>query len=180
MPLDHIDILKEGGIGVIPTDTLYGLVGQALSQVAVDRIYALKQRPPQKPCIILVSSIEDLEQFGVDLDMETHEILKELWPGPTSIILPIKADHLSYLDRGTHTLAFRLPDNIDLVKLLSLTGPLIAPSANPDSQPPAETIDQAQAYFGPHVDFYVDGGRRNGSPSRLIKLENGQMTVLRP
>ncbi len=180
MTLDHVHILKEGGVGVMPTDTLYGLVGRALNQIAVDRIYGLKQRAPEKPFIILVGSIGELAQFGVEFDEALNQFLDKEWPGPTSIILPITADQFGYLDRGTKTLAFRLPNDPDLVKLLQLTGPLAAPSANPEGQPPATTIDQARGYFDTQIDFYVDGGERNAKPSRLVRYDHGEIEVLRP
>jgi L-threonylcarbamoyladenylate synthase len=179
--LNHINILKQGGVGVLPTDTLYGLVGYALNRPAIERIYRLKQRTPDKPFIILVSSVDELAQFGVDLTDDLRSRLEQAWSTtPTSIIVPISAEIFDYLDRGTKTLAFRKPNNLELLELLSQTGPLAAPSANPEGALPALTIDEARNYFGDNVDFYVDGGRHETHPSRLIKLENGSVTVLRP
>lgn len=174
-----VEIIKKGGVGVIPTDTIYGLVGKALSRKTVKRVYKLKQRNPKKPSIILISKIDDLKLFRIKLDENTKKFLQKYWPGKVSVILPCSYKKFSCLHRGTKTLAFRLPDYPELVDLLKKTGPLIAPSANPESEEPAKTIREAKNYFGGKVDFYVDIGRLESLPSTLISVENGKVEVLR-
>ncbi|MEK7110338.1 MAG: L-threonylcarbamoyladenylate synthase [Patescibacteria group bacterium] len=173
------NILKRGGIGVLPTDTLYGVVGSALRRKTVERIYKLRKRNPKKPFIVLIGSMLDVRRFGVALDSQTLGVLRTLWPGPVSIILPVKTKKLAYLHRGTKTIAFRLPRPKALRRLLKKTGPLVAPSANPEGKPPALTVAEARAYFGENVDFYVAGGRRDVPPSTLIELRDGRVVVLR-
>lgn len=167
--------LAAGGVAVIPTDTLYGIVGQALNRDSVERIYKIKGRQPQKPFIILISNISQLAQF----DVQPVDQLGDYWPGPVSIILPCQRADLEYLHRGTGSLAFRLPAKADLRELIDITGPLVAPSANPEGQPPAETVEQAKNYFGDQIDTYLDGGNITGQPSRLIKIQDGQVETLR-
>lgn len=172
--------LREGGVGVIPTETLYGLVAAARSAAAVERVYHLKGRAPEKPCIILISSVDDLGEFDVSLTADQRTALDKYWPGAVSIVLSCGAKAPEYLHRGTHTLAFRLPNDEQLRAFVRESGPLIAPSANPEGQPPATTIAEARAYFGENVDFYIDGGMLSGAPSTLIALDaNGVATVLR-
>ncbi len=77
-----VDFLKKGKIGVMPTDTIYGLVGKALNKKTVERIYEVKKRKPEKPFIILISSLRDLKLFGV----KPEKILKKYWPGAASVI----------------------------------------------------------------------------------------------
>lgn len=176
-------MLGAGKIGVIPTDTIYGIVGQALNKDAVERIYSVRKRNPNKPMIILISSTKDLELFGINADEKLKTILSQFWPGKTSVILPIDNDYflkkLTYLHRGTKTLAFRLPKEKKLTKLISQTGPLVAPSANTEGLPPSTTIEEAKKYFGNQVDFYVDGGKIECPPSKLIKIEDGKIIELR-
>ncbi len=180
-----IKTLKNGGVGVLPTDTLYGLVGSALSKKAVERIYRLKKRSPQKPFIILIAGISDLQLFGVKLGSDTCQTLREtikgFWPGPVSIVLdcPNLSNLLSYLRPLNNTLAFRCPWDKWLHNLLKQTGPLVAPSANCEGEIPAENIEQAKRYFGEQVDFYFDGGILVGKPSTLIALKDGRIEVLR-
>lgn len=165
-----VEIIKKGGVGVIPTDTIYGLVGKALSEKTVRRIYQLKQRNPKKPSIILISKIDDLKLFRVKLDEDAKKFLQKYWPGKVSVILPCPHKKFSYLRRGTKTLAFRLPDYPELTDLLEKTGALIAPSANPEGKEPAKTIKEAKNYFGEKVDFYVDIGRLESLASTLVSI----------
>lgn len=187
-----IAALAAGGVGILPTDTIYGVVGSALSPEAVDRIYALKRRDRRKPLIVLIADIEDVERFGVVLSDRLRATLESYWPHsagalrderrgkPTSVILPLADDSFTHLDRGTDTLAFRLPDDEELRTLLREVGPLVAPSANVEGGAPARTIEEARRYFGGDVDFYVDGGVREGEPSAVIALDDdGGVEVVR-
>lgn len=171
--------LKKGGVGVIPTDTIYGIVGSALSRRAVNRIYRLRHRRPDKPMIILIGSIKDLGIFGISFGGRIRKMLMKFWPGKVSVILPCASKKFFYLHRGKKTLAFRVPAKGDLRKFLKRIGPLIAPSANPEGKPPARTVKEAQKYFGSKVDFYIDSGRLISRPSTLIALKNGKNSILR-
>lgn len=171
--------LKRGGVGILPTDTIYGLVGSALSKKAVARIYKLRKRNLKKPMIILIGSLRDLSIFGIRINRATKNLLKKFWPGKVSIILSCWSKKFSYLHRGTKSLAFRLPAKKDLVKLLKKTGPLVAPSANPEGLPPVKTIKEAKKYFGNRVDFYIDAGKLVSLPSTLIVIKNNAITIKR-
>ncbi len=176
----YVEILRNGGIGIIPTDTLYGIVGSALQQNTIERMYELKGRTVTKPFIILISSYEEIAPFGITLTEEMRSMLTTYWPGPVSIILPCPDATFSYLHRGNFSLAFRLPQKESLRELLCYSGPLAAPSANPEGLPPATTIAQAREYFGTRVDFYVDEGTIVGTPSKLITIDSqGDVMVLR-
>jgi L-threonylcarbamoyladenylate synthase len=168
-----IKILKNDGVGVIPTDTLYGLVGSAFSQKAINRIYKLKNRDKKKKLIILISSINDLKKFNVKHPYILQFVsMTKLWPGKNSIILPY--------GNGKNTLAFRLTKNKKLIEILKQTGPLVAPSANPEGLKPAENIIEAKKYFGDSIDFYLSGGSLKSKPSTLISInKKGEITALR-
>ncbi len=180
--------LIAGGVGVLPTDTIYGLVARALDSKAVERVYEVRRRRPDKPCIILIADAADLTLFGIKTDEAINGILKLVWPGPVSVVLPCEKSEFSYLHRGTKTLAFRLPANEQLQAILRKTGPLIAPSANPEGQKPAATIAEAKVYFEDTVDFYVPAKDLAtagvdeplvGAPSTVVAIENGKVVILR-
>jgi len=171
-------LLAKGLVGVIPTDTIYGIVGVAMNRSAVERIYTVKKRTPSKPCIILISSMDDIKQFGIQLSDDMRQQLSSFWPGPVSVIVDCNNPSLSYLHRDTHSLAFRLPAQQNLQDLITQTGPLVAPSANPEASDPAQTVDQAIEYFGDSVDFYVEGHTTN-KPSKIIKLTPQGIVVIR-
>jgi L-threonylcarbamoyladenylate synthase len=174
------NILIHDGVVVLPTDTLYGVCASALSKKAVERIYAIKGRDENKPFIILIDTIDQLKRFGIKLTKEQKTFLEHLWPNPVTVILPIASKKFAYLHRKTEALAFRIPKSPKLREFLKKTGPLVAPSANPQGEKPAETIREAKAYFGNTVNFYIAGGRKVGTPSTIIKLSHtGSYEIVR-
>ncbi len=173
-----IQRICKGNIGIIPTDTLYGICASADHPQSIEKIYQLKGRDHDKPLIILISNITQLDEFVSQSPLE-RKLASRYWPGPYSIVFPSYIEHLGYLHRGTKSLAFRLPDSPELTQLIDKTGPIVAPSANPQNKPPAQTIDQANDYFPHGIDFFVDGGRVNSPPSKLLKIENGRTIQLR-
>ncbi|HBV01709.1 MAG TPA: threonylcarbamoyl-AMP synthase [Candidatus Taylorbacteria bacterium] len=172
-------ILKNGGLAVIPTDTIYGVVARALDRKAVERLFAIRRKTPQKPFVILIDNISRLKEFGVTLDAKQKKFLSDVWPRKVSIIFPCAKRKFSYLHLKTNTLAFRLPKGEKLNTLLRKTGPLVAPSANPEGKKPAETIAEAKNYFGTRVDVYIGAGRLRGKPSTVISLVGSSPKVLR-
>jgi len=171
-------LLKEGAIGVIPTDTLYGICTSCFSKKSVEKVYKLKKRDPKKPCIILISSLQDLAKFEIKLTKKQKEILRKIWPARISVVLKCPSLKFSYLHRGSKTLAFRLPKKKFILNILEISGPLIAPSANLETKPPATTIYEARKYFKDTV-FYLDGGKIEEGPSTLIDLTKGKIEILR-
>lgn len=177
-PEQIVEMIKSGGIVVIPTDTLYGIVCSARSREAVEKLYILRGRVPKKPCIILVSDASGLEEFGITLSSIDQEALENVWPGKVSVVFDCPEERFAYLHRETGTIAFRVPDDEDLRSLLRQTGPLLAPSANPEGQPPARTVVEARVYFGEQVG-YVDGGFLDGPYSTVARLVDGKWEILR-
>ncbi|MEK7128594.1 MAG: L-threonylcarbamoyladenylate synthase [Patescibacteria group bacterium] len=171
-----ICLLKVGGVVIMPTDTLYGIVGRVDNFSTVERIYTARKRSPEKPCIILIGNTEDLKKFNIEIPEKEIFSAKE----PTSIILDCPEEKFTYLHRGTKTLAFRVPAQKDLQNLLKQTGPLVAPSANLEGLPPAQNIAEAKKYFGDAIDLYIDGGEIKSKASKVIRLhKNGSITMLR-
>lgn len=181
---DAAKIILKNGIGVIPTDTIYGIVCSALSKKAVSEVYRLRKRSTNKPVIVLIGSLLDLKKFGVVLNPIGYKLLAKLWPGPVSVILQMangkeQMAKFKYLHCGKKAIAFRVPATATLRRFLSRTGPLIAPSANFEGKPPAKTIKEAQKYFGDKIAFYIDGGKLKSKPSTLIFIKDGKVSIIR-
>ncbi len=174
-----IQSLINGGIGVIPTDTIYGIVGSALNQDVVAKIYRLRKRNLKKPLIVLINDFSDLLKFGIKLNPEQETTLMQIWPGPISVILPCAKKSLEYLHRGTKSLAVRMPKTKTLRAILAQAGPLVAPSANFEGQAPATTVAEAKRYFKDSIDFYEDGGKKKIVPSTIIKFNKDKVEVVR-
>lgn len=171
-----IDVLRQGGVAVLRTDTLYGIVCLADSEQAVAHIYNLKHRADTKSPILLIADQSQLYDKPIDSIAETLSIT---WPGPYSIILPSERAP-SWVTRHNDSVAYRVPALDNLRYLLKQTGPLIAPSANTEGNPPATTIEEAIDYFGDHVDIYVDGGEvTDTKPSSLLRFSGNHFERLR-
>lgn len=171
-----IDLLSKGKVGVIPTDTIYGLATLASNEEGVTRLYGLKKRD-KKLGTFIAADIEQL--FSLGLSEPALRAVAHLWPNPVSVVIPTHKGW-EYLDLGKGSLAVRIPREARLRTLLQQTGPLVTSSANLFDQPPSNTIQEAQAYFGEAVDFYVDGGDLSGRPpSTIARFLGIRLEVLR-
>lgn len=172
--IDPAKLLKPGAVGVIPTDTVYGVVARAVDEAAVARLYKLKQRE-HKPGTIIAASIDQLVELGIK--RRYLKAVEQFWPGAVSVEIP---HSITYLNQGTGRQAFRIPDDVELLKLLEQTGPLQTTSANQPGEPPATTVGEAQKYFGEQVDFYDNGGDLSDrQPSTIIKIVDDAIEVIR-
>lgn len=172
-----VALLQSGKVGVLPTDTIYGLATLANNPGAAMRLYALKDRE-QKPGTVIAASPQQLIELGLEASI-VHKV-EHLWPNPVSIVLPAP-ESLDFLDQNVGSLAVRIPKDEQVRQLLERTGPLVTSSANHPSEPPANNLAEAQAYFQAAVDFYVDGGDRSGQPaSTVVRLNpDGSFKTLR-
>ncbi len=170
-------IINDGMVGIIPTDTIYGLAGAASSEPAISKMYSLKKRKRQ-PGTIIASSIKQLEVLG--FSREDLKLMTKFWPGPISFVLNAEGV-ASYIKKDLNSLAVRIPNSSELLDLLSKTGPLMTTSANPPSTPSATNIEMAKEYFGDSVNFYVDGGElSNREPSTIIGFDGtGKIQIFR-
>lgn len=174
--LQSSEVLEaSSAVVVVPTDTIYGLAARAADKTAVDRLYALKNRE-QKPGTVIAADIDQLVSLGIPRRYLVP--LASYWPNPISIVVPT-APGLEYLDLGKFSLAVRIPANKTVHDLLLKTGPLLTSSANHPGEAPAETVAQAQEYFGDQVDVYVDGGTISGEASTVIRVVDDAVEVLR-
>lgn len=171
------NLRTDGAIGVIPTDTVYGLVARATDRRAVERLYEAKSRE-DKPGTLVAADISQLEELGLK-----HRYLKaveDFWPGAISVIIPCGDPSLTYLHRGKMSLAVRIPDSKELRMFLQETGPLLTTSANHPGEPPATTAASAKEYFGDAVDFYADGGDLSDhEPSTIIRIVDDAIEIVR-
>ena len=169
-------VLKNGGLAILPTDTVYGVVTQFSNHESVKRLYALKNRQ-SKPGTIIVASVQQLIEIGVE--QQYIDRASDYLARPISVVMPVGDSHL-YVHQGSNSLAFRVVDDPEIAKLLLLTGPLLTSSANSPGDPVATTINQAQDYFGDAIDLYIDGGEiADRLASTVILVDENGVTLLR-
>lgn len=172
-----ISLIDSGAIGVIPTDTVYGLVAKASNEQAVTRLYQTKRRE-LPPGTMISSSIRAFAELG--FNQEQLELSYQYWPASISIVLDA-LNAPAYLKQNRQALPLRIPDAPALSSLLDKTGPLMTTSANAPKQPTSTSVQMAIDYFGDEVDFYVDGGDLSGRPpSTIIGIEpSGEIVIYR-
>lgn len=169
-------LLRSGGVGLLPTDTIYGLSCLALDVKAVERLCELKKRDKKKPFIILISGSRMLDRLSIRVGLA--QIVAPFWPGAVSVVFPAP-NAPDWLHRGTGALAVRWPDHNELNRLIDKVGPIISTSANLQGQPAVRTAEAAQRLFGTSLDFYVDTGKLYNPPSTLAIIKKGKLQVVR-
>jgi L-threonylcarbamoyladenylate synthase len=169
-------LLKQGGAGLLPTDTIYGLSCRALDERAVERLHKLKERDSNKPFIVLISDIKMLDLLSIS--KEQASVIKKYWPGALSLEFQTPSAP-KWLHRGLYHFAIRMPDYPELRKLIDQVGPIVSTSANLQGEPPFNSVDKARQVFGGKLDFYVDVGELNNPASTLAVIKDGLLVVER-
>lgn len=176
------DVLRNGGVVAIPTETVYGLAARINSDVALQSIFQLKGRPADNPLIVHVSSTTEALTVVAPSAHEQLERLAQLfWPGPLTLVLP-KADGISLIiTGGLQTVAVRMPEHPIARFIIEACGsPLAAPSANRSGRPSPTTAEHVEADLGPEV-LIIDGGPCSvGLESTVVRVMPHKLIVLRP
>jgi L-threonylcarbamoyladenylate synthase len=174
--------LKAGGLVAVPTETVYGLAGDATSRAACLRIFAAKGRPSNDPLIVHVTSLRDLRRVALP-NPAALKLARKFWPGPLTIVLP-KTDAVpDEATAGLPSVAVRMPSHPLFRRLILLAGtPLAAPSANPFGYVSPTTADHVRAGLGSRIRHILDGGpSRIGLESTIVDLRNpARPALLRP
>ena len=154
------EILRAGGLVSFPTETVYGLGGDATNDRAVAHIYEAKGRPSFNPLIVHLPSIDAVEEYAV-LEGPARDLAQAFWPGPLTLVLPLKSNSgLSHLvSAGLSTVAIRVPEHPLARRLLEETArPIAAPSANPSGRISPSTADHVVEGLGGRIEAVLDGG----------------------
>ncbi len=175
------EILREGGLAAFPTETVYGLGGNALDESASHRIYAAKGRPSDNPLIVHIAKPSDAEQYAVTGELY-GKLAKAFMPGPLTVVLP-KRENIPYsVTGGLDTVGIRCPGHPVARELIRLAGiPIAAPSANISGRPSPTAARHCIDDLYSRVDCIIDGGDSEvGLESTIVKIEGEALTVLRP
>jgi L-threonylcarbamoyladenylate synthase len=175
-------ILRSGGLVVFPTETVYGLGGNALDPAAIRKIYALKDRPATSPLIVHVASIEQARELAAEWSTEAERLARQYWPGPLTLVVPKRSIIPDDATAGLPTVGLRMPRHPVALALLREAGvPIAAPSANRFTQLSPTTAQHARDAFGDATPFLLDGGPCEiGLESTVIAVTKGGLEVLRP
>jgi L-threonylcarbamoyladenylate synthase len=173
--------IRAGGVAVFPADTVYGLACDPESQKAVERVYALKGRAPDKPAAVMFFDRDRALATLPELQARTRDALRRLTPGPVTLLLPNpRRRYPLACGPDPDTLGLRVPD---LPRLSTIAVPVLQSSANHAGGPDARRLDDVPADIRRRADLVLDGGELPGTPSTVIDLrryeDNGEWTVVR-
>lgn len=175
-------ILARGGIVAVPTETVYGLAGDATNGAAVARIFEAKRRPHFNPLIAHVADMAMAERLA-EFDPVSRRLAAAFWPGPLTLVLPLKANSPIHplVTAGLPTVALRMPGGFAHELIAAFGRPLAAPSANSSGRITATTAEAVAADLGDRLELIVDGGATPvGLESTIVKAEASGVRVLRP
>jgi L-threonylcarbamoyladenylate synthase len=174
-------LLEQGNVVGIPTETVYGLAGNALNPDAVLTIFRVKNRPSFDPLIVHTDSVEKVKQFVTDIPEAARQLAETFWPGPLTLLLPKQPIIPDLITSGLPNVAVRIPNHpLTLDLLRSLEFPLAAPSANPFGYISPTTAQHVADQLGNQVPYILDGGASNiGLESTIVGFEEGKPTVYR-
>jgi L-threonylcarbamoyladenylate synthase len=176
-----VQLLEEGKLVAIPTETVYGLAANALDTTAVAGIFRAKNRPTFDPLIIHVHSIEKAKEYVTKFPPELEKLSKTYWPGPLTLLLPKKNVVPDLVTSGLNNVAVRIPNHLLTLELLKqLDFPLAAPSANPFGYISPTKPEHVNKQLGSEVDYILDGGSCSvGIESTIVGMENERICVYR-
>lgn len=175
-------IIKDGGLVAIPTETVYGLGANGLSETAVAQIFAAKGRPQDNPLILHVADVTEIEKFCKDIPQSAYDLAEAFWPGPLTMVLPARNTVPKCTTAGLPTVAVRCPDCDVTRQIIRLSGvPIAAPSANISGKPSTTTAQHVLHDHEGKIPLIVDGGAcRVGVESTIVDLTEDRPRLLRP
>ena len=172
-------VLRTGGVVVLPTDTVYGLAAAADRSDAVARLFRLKGRAADVPVAVLCADAAQALALADSVRPAAARLSARHWPGPLTIVLPRRRDLAWELGEPSATIGVRCPDH-DLVRsIAALAGPLATTSANRHGSPTAPSAVEAAASLAGPVDLVIDGGPLEGTPSTVVDCTGDRPVVLR-
>jgi L-threonylcarbamoyladenylate synthase len=180
--LKAAEILKQGGLVSFPTETVYGLGGNALDPKAVARIFEAKARPSFDPLITHIAELEMLDRIADIKNPKVFDIIERFWPGSLTLIVPKKDIIPHIVTSGLETMAVRMPDHPTALELIKAsTGAIAAPSANPFGYLSPTTAKHVDDPLGDKVEMVLDGGTcRVGVESTVLDMTGKRPIILRP
>jgi L-threonylcarbamoyladenylate synthase len=173
--------LAAGELVILPTDTVYGLAARADMPEAVKAVFAVKGRDAAKALVVMVSSLEEAMGITAAEHREPLRRLGTLWPGPLTLVVKTGgAAWSASVAPGSKTLGMRVPDDLFLLRLMEITGPLVVTSANPAGKRAPDSFGEIDERLLGAAALAVDGGRRgSGKPSTVAEIRGGGVEVLR-
>lgn len=175
-------VIKNGGLVLFPTETVYGIGADGLNAEAVKKIFEAKGRASDNPLILHVSNMQMVETVAQNITDLEYKLMNAFWPGPFTIVLNKKDVVPDVVSAGLKTVALRMPSNEIAKSLIEQANtPIAAPSANISGRPSGTCLEDIYDELAGKMDYIIDGGRCEvGIESTVVKVEDGKVRILRP
>lgn len=176
------DLLRQGKLVGVPTDTVYGLAGHALMTTTLQNIFKVKNRPQDKPLIAQVDHLDKARGFVKEISNQARVLAEKYWPGALTLIFDAKDNVSPIMLSNGKTMGIRVPDHDMTLELLrQLEFPLAVTSANLNGQPSPTTAEEVNEQLGDQIEYILDGGpSHHGLESTIVAFENKKPVILRP
>ncbi len=173
-----VQVLKRGGVAVLPTDTVYGITCAISHPEAIERIYSLKDLDPKKPLALLMADMQEVGQYTRSLDTPTYRLLKRVLPGPYTFIFQASPEVPKIMLRKRKTIGIRIPDNPIALAILAAVGePLLSTSIRDVADAYVNDPVEIEERYEGRIDVVVDGGPLAPTPSTVVDF-SGQVPEL--
>lgn len=179
-PARAAEVIRAGGLVILPTDTVYGVAADLWQPQAVAALYVAKRRPPERAIPILLADAEDIVQVASDVPPLAHRLAQAFWPGPLTIAVP-KRPEIPSIVSSLPTIGVRIPNHAATRAVIRACGGALAvTSANLSDHPSALTAEEAAQALGEAIALVLDGGRcPGGVPSTVVDVSGGDMRIVR-
>lgn len=175
-----VEQIKNGNIGIFPTDTVYGIGCDALNITALKKLYKVKKRNFKKPINILISNKNMLNKYVKNINSIEQKLIDNFWPGDLTIIFNKSNIVPDLLTSGLETIGIRMPDNKICLEIIEKLGkPIAMSSANISDNAPDSSLEEILEDFNNKVHFIINSGIIYNKPSTIVRIDNNEIKILR-
>lgn len=175
-----INELEKGNLVITPTDTIYGIMGDATNEETIKKIYRIKRRPYNKPLILLMDSYDMVKEYTKNITNEEDILIKEFTPGLVTIILEKNEKVSNLITANSNYVGIRIPANQELLEIIKKLGkPVISTSANISDEEVITNISQLDKELKDNIDYLYDGGEVTAKSSAIVKFKNHKLQIIR-
>ncbi len=173
---EAVKTLKNGGVVVFPTETVYGIGALVSDESAIKQIFEIKKRPFDKPLQILISDIKQVDRFAAEISNKAREFMRKYWPGPMTLVFKKKPGISDLVTSSGKTVGLRMPAHPFTLELIREAGPMAASSANYSGEPDPSSAEEITIKAG----LLIDGGKiKMGQSSTVIDVSSDPPLILR-
>ena len=175
-----VKVLESGELVISPTDTVYGIMGDALNKESVKLVYEVKHRDYKKPLILLMNSIDMIKDYTLDISDKEMDLMKKFYPGCMTLLLKRNSKVDGMICNNGEYVGVRIPDNKDLLSIIDKLGrPVFSTSCNISGNDVVRSVDEIDEEITSKIKYIYDGGYIDSVSSTVVRIDNGEVVILR-